>query len=60
MCIMLIIFDVSIENQKIYGILQIEIFPQQKSHIITLDIFCVIRGYHVQHSITQNVFKIET
>ena len=36
---MLTIFDVSIENQKIYGILQIEIFPQQKSHIITGDIF---------------------
>ena len=39
MCIILIIYDVSIENQKVYGILCIELFPRQRSHRITLDSF---------------------
>ena len=38
MCITLNIVAVSIENQKVYGNLCIEIFTQQKSHIITSDI----------------------
>ena len=42
MCIMLTIFHASTENQKfygkVYGILCNEIFHQQKSHRITLDI----------------------
>ena len=32
------IFDVSIEDERVYGILCIEVFPQQRSHIILLDI----------------------
>ena len=37
-CFILTVFDVSIENERVYGILCIEVFPQQRSHIISLDI----------------------
>ena len=40
MCIMLTIFDVSIEDKRVYDILCIELFPQQRSNIIALDILC--------------------
>ena len=46
----------SIENQRVYCILCIEIIPQQKTYRITLDILCDI----VQRSKTQKVYKIET
>ena len=59
MCIMLTILDASIENQKVYGNICIEIFPRQKSHRIKFDSFFVIWGYHDQHSIPQKVYKIE-
>ena len=39
MCIMLTIFDVAIEDETVNGILSIELFPQQRSHRIALDIF---------------------
>ena len=60
MCMMETIFDASIEDEGVHGILCIEFFPRQSSHVFSLDIFCVIWGYHVQHSITQTVYKIET
>ena len=59
MCIMLIIYDVSIENQKVYGILCIELFPRQSSHRIRLDIFislfctCILYLIFMRH-----VFKL--
>ena len=40
MCIVLTIFDVSIEDERVYGILCIELFPQQRSHKIALEILC--------------------
>ena len=50
---------VSIEDERVYGILCIALFPQQRSHRNALEIFCDMK-YHVQHPITQKVNKIET
>ena len=35
----LTIFDVSIEGERVYGILCFELFPWERSHKISLDIF---------------------
>ena len=40
MCIMLTIFKVSIEEERIYGILCFELFRWHGGHIISLDILC--------------------
>ena len=44
------IFDVSIEGERVYGILCFELFPLQRSHTISLDIF-------VRNGVT--MFKIQ-
>ena len=40
MCILLTLFDVSIEDKMIDGILYIELFPWQSSYTISLDMLC--------------------
>ena len=56
-CFILTIFDVSIEDERVYGILCIEVFPQQRSHIISSDILYEI-GLPCS-TFYSNVYKIK-
>ena len=46
----IIIFDVSIEGEWVYVILCFELFPRQRSHAISLDMF-------VRYGVTMLIFK---
>ena len=62
MCIMLTVFYISKENQKVlwYSMnLNISSAKEKESQNYII-YFCVIWGYHFKHSITQKVYKIET
>ena len=58
MFIILTIFDVSIEDERVYGILCIG-NPWAKEPQDFIAHFCELWGNHVQHPLTQKVFKTE-